>query len=156
MSDKRNKVNFLSYINNPMSKESIEVLYSANNIKLEKCSLYGDFVQSLLMISFDTYLGDEVTNQEAQLKHFQWCWDKNIENFKLEGINFNSDKLYDYFLQFMIEVFYLYKEKKPFDSTDKGLLKIWADIFNYDKPKSNSDIDTLIEIYSIFEKSMIL
>ena len=154
MNNKYDRISFLAYINNPMSKESIAVLYGAHNIKFEKCELYNDFVQSLLIIAFDTYMGDDVTNIDEQLQHFQWCWKKNARNFKLEGFTFESDKLHDYFLEFMLEVFYSYKEKKQFDFTDKGLLRIWSDIFDYTKIKTNSDIDTLIEIYVIFEKSL--
>jgi hypothetical protein len=154
MNNKYDRISFLAYINNPMSKESINMLYTSNNIKFEKCELYGDFVQSLLILAFDTYLGDDVTNPEAQVNHFKWCWERNIVNFAEEGIVFINPRLYDYFLEFMLEVFYSYSDKKPFDYTDKGLLRIWQDVFDYTKIKTNSDIDTLIEIYSIFEKSL--
>lgn len=154
MSNKYDRINFLAYLNNPMSKESISVLFASNNIKFEKCELYNDFVQSLLMLVFDTYLGDDVTDYEAQYNHFKWCWDKTVSNFSEEGINVDSQKLFNYFLEFTLEVFYSYKEKKPFDYTDKGILKIWSDIFDFTRTKTNSDVDTLIEIYTIFEKSL--
>jgi hypothetical protein len=154
MNNKYDRNSFLAYINNPMSKESVTVLFASNNIKFEKCELYSDFVQSLFMVVFDTYLGDEVTDLESQFNHFKWCWDKNINNFEKEGLFFENEKLYNYFLEFMLEVFYSYKEKKPFDYTDKGILRIWLDIFDFTKTKTNSDVDTLIEIYSIFEKSL--
>lgn len=154
MNNKYDRTSFLAYINNPMSKESVSVLFAANNIKFEKCELYSDFVQSLLMRIFDTYLGDEVTDYDAQFNHFQWCWGKTVDDFAMEGINIENPKLYNYFLEFTLEVFYSYKEKKPFDYTDKGILRIWSDIFDFTKTKTNSDVDTLIEIYTIFEKSL--
>jgi hypothetical protein len=155
MDNKYDKLSFLAYIHNPISKESIAVIYASNNIKYEKCELYSDFVQSLLMLAFDTYMGDDVMGVEDQKKHFKWCWDKVIENFKEEGISIKSDKLYDYFLEFMLEVFYTYDGKKPYDFTDEGVLKIWSDVFTYDKSKTQADMDTLVEIYKIFEKSLI-
>lgn len=148
------KLSFLAYINNPMSKESIAILFDTNNIKFEKCELYGDFVQSLLMIVFNTYLGDDITNIDEQFNHFEWCWNKNVRNFEEEGIYFNNPKLYNYFLEFMLEVFYSYPDKNKYDFTDKGTLRIWKDIFNYTSIKTNSDVDTLIEIYQLFEKSL--
>lgn len=154
MNNKYDRISFLAYINNPMSRESVTMLFNSNNIKFDKCGLYSDFVQSLLMIAFDTYLGDDVTNTEEQIEHFKWCWNKNISNFSDEGILFENPKLYNYFLEFMLEVFYSYKEKKRFDYTDRGILKIWSDIFDYNKTKTNADVDTLIEIYTIFEKSL--
>lgn len=154
MNNKYDRLSFLAYINNPMSKESVAVLFASNNIKFEKCELYSDFVQSLLMIVFDTYLGDDVMDYDSQINHFKWCWDKNVSSFANEGLIFENKKLYNYFLEFTLEVFYSYKEKKPFDYTDKGILRIWSDIFDFNKTKTNSDVDTLIEIYTIFEKSL--
>src|SRR6478609_3366581 len=115
------RVSFLAYINNPMSRESVEILYEANNIKFEKCDLYGDFVQSLLMLVFNTYMGDEYTNLDNQFKHFEWCWDKNIKNFEEEGIFFNNMKLYNYFLEFVFEVFYSNPDKENYENNEKGI-----------------------------------
>lgn len=154
MNNRYDKINFLAYINNPMSKESVTMLLNSNNIKFDKCELYNDFVQSLLMCVFDTYLGDDIMNQEDQLNHFKWCWLKTVNDFGKEGIKFENTKLYEYFLEFTIEVFYSYKEKIPLNYTDKGILKIWMDLFDFNKTKTNSDIDTLIEVYNIFEKSL--
>jgi hypothetical protein len=137
-----------------MSRENVTMLFSLNNIEFKKCELYSDFVQSLFMIIFDTYLGDDVTNREEQILHFKWCWDKNLLNFSKEGISFKNPKLYNYFLEFMLEVFYSYKEKKIFEYTDIGILNIWVDIFDYNKTKTNADADTLIEIYQIFNSSL--
>lgn len=156
MGGKYNKLSFMAYINNPMSKESITMLYSANKITFEKCELYNDFIQSLLITIFDTYLGDDVMNVDEQFNHFQWCWDKTVNIFKKEGIIFNDGKLYDYFLEFTLEVFYSNTEKPELDFTDKTLLRIWTDIFNYGKLKTNSEVDTLIELYGIFEKSLVI
>ena len=155
MDNNYDKLSFLAYIHNPISMESIAIIYASNNIKHDKCELYSDFVQSLLMLSFDTYMGDDVMSVDDQIKHFKWCWDKIIKNFEEEGIYFKSVKLYNYFLEFMLEVFYTYDGKKLYDYTDNGILKIWNDIFIYDKQKTQADVDTLVEIYNIFEKSLI-
>ena len=144
--------NFLTYINKPMSRESITMVYDANNVKFERCELYNDFTQSLLRIVFETYMGDEITDSIGKLKHFNWCWDKNTKNFKREGIIFEGDKLYEYFLEYTIQVFYS-SEKKNINFSDKDSLNLWVDLFDYSKQKTNSDMDTFIEIYKIFEKS---
>lgn len=154
MNDKSKKHNFLDYINNPMSKEGIAMLYSTNNIRFEKCELYSDFVQSLLRLAFTTYMGDDITTVEQQVQHFNWCWNKNKANFLTEGILFDNPKLYHYFLEFMIEVYYTAIDKSEALQMDKNVLKIWYNIFDYNRSKTNSDMDTLIEIYGIFEKSL--
>lgn len=152
--NKFDKTSFLAYINTPISRESVELLYQSNNIVYEKCELYGDFVQSLLMLIFNTYMGDKHTDLDNQFKHFEWCWNKNIANFKEEGIIFNNPKLYNYFLEFVFEVFYSNPDKDKYSDNEDGILSVWYDIFNYNSVKTNSDIDTLIEIYKIFDESL--
>ena len=152
--DSNDRKNFLSYINTHMSRESINILYNAHNIQYEKCELYSDFVQSLLRLIFDTYMGDEVTSVEHQIKHFNWCWKKNVENFETEGLVFESERLHSYFLEFMLEVYYTAPEKDGPNFDHKNILKLWYYIFDYNREKSNSDMDTLIEIYVLFEKSL--
>ena len=98
--DENNKNKFLNYIHKPMSLEAIKMVYTKHNIIYEKCELYLDFTKSLLIKIFDTYLGDDITNQDEQYNHFNWCWKKNIEDFKNEGFNFDEITLYSYFLEF--------------------------------------------------------
>lgn len=156
MDNKFDKTNLLGYLNNPISKESISVIYASNNIKYEKCELYNDFVQSLLLLAFSTYLGDEYMTIQDQIKHFRWCWNKVVENFKEEGIYFKNPRLYNYFLEFMLEVFYMNEGKEHETYNHISILKIWENIFNYERQKTQADIDTMIEVYNIFEKSLII
>lgn len=152
--DNRKALNFLKYINTPMSRESIIVLYNANNINLEKCELYNEFIQSLIFLVYDTYMGDDITNEKEQKNHFNWCWDKNIENFEKEGFIFNSLKLKSYFLEFMLEVYYPITKKEENKTALDNIIKLWVYIFDYNNNKSKSDMDTLIEVYKMFENSL--
>lgn len=151
--NKFNKSSFLGYINNPITKEDMMLFYKENNIKYEKCELYGDFALSLIMTIFDTYMGDDVTSLDDQFKHFEWAWQKTILNFVEEGLDFEGNLLYEYFLEFMLEVYYPIVNKNEI-TIDKKISKLWLDIFDYHRIKTNSDIDALIEIYDIFEKSL--
>jgi hypothetical protein len=151
--NKFNKNSFLGYINNPITKEDMLLFYKENNIKYEKCELYSDFALSLIMTIFDTYMGDDVTSLDDQFKHFEWSWQKTILNFVEEGLDFESNLLYEYFLEFMLEVYYPITNKNEID-IDKKISKLWVDIFDYYRTKTNSDVDALIEIYQIFEKSL--
>ncbi len=112
MDNKFDKTSLLAYLHNQISKESIAVIYASNNIIYEKCELYNDFVQSLLSLVFDTYLGDDFMSVEDQIKHFRWCWNSVVDNFKEEGIYIKNPKLYNYFLEFMLEAFYMYDGKE--------------------------------------------
>jgi hypothetical protein len=149
-----NNRNFLNYINTTLSKESLVIIYDANNIKFEKCELYRDFIQSLLALVFDTYMGDEWCDKDDQLKHFNWCWNKNIENFENEGFLFMNTNLYHYFKDYMDESFYLVEDK-----SNKKLfltnMELWDLLFNFDSKKTSFDIDILIELYHTFNNSLV-
>jgi hypothetical protein len=149
ISNKKN-LELFNYINKPMTKESILVLYAAHNIKYEKCELYSDFVISLIDLVFTTYLGDDLTSLSDQKNHFKWCWNKNVENYKLEGVYVESQKLYKYFHDFMFQVFYTVP-KSVDTKPNENIIKLWKYILDYNNNKSKSDIDTLIEVYKLFE-----
>lgn len=154
MLDKNNSLKLLNYINTKMSRESIMILYAANNITYERCELYNDYIQSLISLIFDTYMGDEITNSQEQKNHFKWCWTQNVENFKKEGININGDKLYKYFFDFILEVYYPSSNKNTNPLVHSNILRLWNYIFDYNNIKSKSDIDTLLEVYKLFEISI--
>ena len=153
MNENYDKSRFLAYIHQPMSWEAIQMIYTKNNIIFQKCELFNDFVKSLLLKVFDTYMGDDVTEPNEQLNHFNWCWNKTLEDFEGEGFMFKNVSLYNYFLEFSFEVFYPNKDKNKVDF-ETGILNIWNDLFNYSKIKTNSDIDALVEIYSMMDISI--
>ena len=155
MSGNKNKLRFMNYITSPLSDDSVTILYSTNNVKFDRVNLYLDFVISLFNVVFDTYLGDDITNQSQQKKHFEWCWDKTIENFKKEDIDFKDNMdLKLYFSEFALEVFYNLEDKDNNPNTHKNILNLWNHIFNYKGVKSRADVDSFIEIYNIFDKSL--
>jgi len=155
MGSKDNTLDFLSYIKNNLSEHTLSMLYDANKVKYDRCQLYSDFVCSLLHIVFDTYMGDEFTNKEERVNHFNWCWNKNIDNFKDENIHFKSlDELKDYFKEFLIEVYYNIEDKETKPYIKENLISLWEYLFDFKKPKTQADVDSFIEIYNIFEKSL--
>ena len=44
--------------------------------------------------------------------------------------------------------------KNKSDYTDYTILRLWLDIFDYNKLKTNADIDTFLEIYRLMEMSL--
>jgi hypothetical protein len=150
----KNRLQFMNYISTPLSDDTITILYSSNNVKFDRVELYFDFIISLLYLVFDTYMGDDITPKADQIKHFNWCWDKNISNFKNEDIIFeNNDDLKSYFSEFTLEIFYNLGIKED-TNIHQNIIKLWAHIFNYKGVKSRADIDSFIEIYNIFDKSL--
>ncbi len=142
---------FIYYIMNPLSYEQMKLLYSANNIKYDKVSLYYDFIISLNRLVDKTYLGDKYISTNDEIKgHFDWCFDKTIENFKKEKINFNNnDDLRSYFFFYYDQLYYKDKER-----TLEKIDNLPNFSFDYYKLKSMSDIDILVELYRVFEKTL--
>ena len=101
----------------------------------------------------NTFLGDDVINNEEDIKnHFNWCFNHTIKNFSKEGILFmETDLLKEYFFNFYVELFYYTPTKK--DILDK-LDKFPNMSFDYYRLKTRSDMDVLLELYRIFEKSL--
>ena len=154
-------MDFINWISKPVPEEELKIWFSVNNIVYERSELYKDFCVALMTLINDTYFGDKdgkfetevEMSDEDNMKHFDWCWNKTIENFKEEGIDFSgNNNLYEYFLNFMLETFYLSKKKS--DKLHFNLLKLWSYLFGYTIPKSRSDVDSFIEVYKLFDKSL--
>ena len=151
--------NFFNWISKPMESEDVEVWFNMNNMIPEKGELFFDFCLSLLLLVKDTYLGDESLNNETKvtlsdddkIKHFEWCWNKTIDNFKKENIRFNiKGEHYDYFSSFFMEVFYNQKNNKVRESIDSFL----GDLFNRNIPFTKSDLDLYTELYKLLDKNI--
>jgi hypothetical protein len=100
-------------------------------------------------------MGDDITSDEQRVAHFKWCWDKNIENFKAEGIEFSSTaRIYKYYLNFMLEFYYSTEDKVGNEDISINIKKIWANIFSFGSTKTRSDVDAFLEIYGLMEKSL--
>ena len=99
----------------------------------------------------DTYLGDEyIINENQKLEHYNWCFKTVIENFKKEKIIFdNVNDLKDYFFFFYDELFYKDKDKNIEKIDNLPELS-----FKFYRLKSRSDMDIMIELYRLFEKSL--
>lgn len=145
---------FLNYIYEPMSKENIEFVYKLNNINYEKCELFNDFVQSLLVLIFDTYMGDEYTDTTQQINHFKWCWKKNIADFKKEGIKIGDTKTYDYFLDIMFDLYYPSIKGEQNPDLHNNIMKLWSYMFEYNFVKSKVDMDTVVTLYKLLDQSL--
>ncbi len=150
--------NFFNYIAKPMDPDDVELWFNINNIIFEKLELYYDFCFSLYQTILITYLGDNkntetqiVLSDEDNLKHFEWCWKKNIDSFSKEEILFNSDgEHFEFFKSFFVDIFYNQKEGKMKDSIGT----FFNDLFDRDKPYTKSDLDLILSIYKSLDKNI--
>ncbi len=141
-----------------MDPDDVDIWFRVNNIIPEKMDLYYDFSFSLYYLILDTYLGDDknsetkiVLSDEDNLKHFEWCWNKTIENFQKEEITFNKKgDHYEYFLSFFTDIFYNQKENK----IKSSIGTFFNDLFDRKKPFTKSDLDMISSIYKSLDKNM--
>jgi hypothetical protein len=145
---------FLGYVRTPLNGNRLDKIYKDNGVVYERVALYNDFSKSLISKILDTYMGDKYTTSIQRNDHYDWCWNKTIEDFSIEGINFKySIDLYDYFYHFMLFYFYEDGEKIDYTSIKKSLFSLWDYILGYSTNKTLSDVDTFLEVYTIFEKT---
>ena len=151
--------NFFNYISKPIPNEEVDIWFKINNILPEKLELFSDFSQSLHDLIVETYLGDTTDSYETKIsmseedkkKHFLWCWTKTIENFRKEGLIFNSKGEHlTYFETFFQDTFYNQKE----DRIKKSLKEFFESLFNLKKPFTKSDLDMINVIYKMLDKSL--
>ena len=153
--------NFLNYITKNLDPEQVDIWFRVNNIIPEKMDLYYDLSYSLYLLIKTTYLGDENDSVETKvkmdeldnIKHFDWCWNKTIENFKKENITFEvKGEHYDYFLSLFSEIYYKQTKDNARDSIDV----FFNDLFNREKPFTQVDLDLIFNIYKTLDKNLIV
>ena len=82
-----NRESYLEFISSESYKHHLDVWYRTYNISNEKTELFYDFLISVYNLIEDTFLGEDVLNNEIeQRNHFTWCWDKTIDSFSKEKI----------------------------------------------------------------------
>jgi hypothetical protein len=118
--------------------------------------LYSDFTHSLNSLILNTYLGENdvnetkiVLSESDDKNHFEWCWNKTIDNFDKENIKFNKKgEHFDYFESFFGETFYNQKDTK----VKSSIGFFFTDLFNNEKLFTKSDLDMITTIYKLLDK----
>jgi hypothetical protein len=149
--------NFFNWMSKPIPKDEVTIWFNVHNMNYEKIDLYGDIFKSLNYNIVDTYLGDDSSetritmSDDDNLSHFNWCWDKTVDDFKKENIIIkHGGEHKDYFKQFFMDSFYNQKEV----NIKKVIPEFITDVFDIEKPFSKSDLDILTELYKLLEKNI--
>jgi hypothetical protein len=144
---------FLKYMSKPLTMDALKLVYTSNNIIFERADLYRDFVLSLNDLILETYLGDDVTNLEHQLTHFDWCWKAVSDKLNHGQINFTKNiKVKKYFVNFYFDTFYDVDKDEEYLNIS-NLSSIWELIFNYNAVKTRADLETFLTLFKLFEES---
>jgi|LakMenEpi03Aug12_release.lakeMendotaPanAssembly.Ray.scaffolds.fasta_scaffold1002617_1 hypothetical protein len=150
--------NFFNYISKPVTEEELTLWIESNNIIFERLEVYQDFVISLVLLIIDTYLGDESVDPETKIRlndddkknHFDWCWNKVINNFLKENIIIESEGEHKVFLMdFIFDLFYNQKN----DLIKESIIKFFNDVFKMSNTITKSDLDLITTIYKGFNRN---
>ena len=123
----------------------------------DRVEIYKDFTINLINYIIDFYLDAKtLASDEDIYNHYNWCFNKVCDEFKLENINFSdNDKLRNYYYDFFYHQFYKREmENKTNLVTLSFYEKFWKNIFEIDKQSNRNIINSLIEIYNIFDISI--
>ena len=152
--------NFFNWMSKPIPTDEVVIWFNVHNMVYERIELYGDIFKTLNHIIMDTYMGEPIGSssetkisltQEDKDLHFEWCWNKTVENFKKENININQTGNHkDYFKSFYMDTFYNQYEK----SVKESIPVFLDEIFDIFKPFSKSDLDMITEMYKLLEKNV--
>ena len=143
---------FYNYITEPVTVEDMRLWVRHKNIDADRAELFYDFIDSVHTVLHETFLGDDVIiNEEAKQKHFKWCWNKTIDNFKEENILFNTEgDHYEYFWNFFYESYYTDKEKRDVDNINNYFLILTK----LHILKTKSELDMLSDIYILLDSNL--
>ena len=152
--------NFFNWMSKPIPTDEVVIWFNVHNMIYERIELYGDIFKTLNHIIVDTYMGEPIgSSSETKISltpedknlHFEWCWNKTVENFKKENININSNGDHkDYFKSFYMDTFYNQLER----SVKESIPVFLDEIFDVFKPFSKSDLDMITEMYKLMEKNV--
>ena len=143
---------FYNYITEPVTTEDMRLWVRHKNIDVDRAELFYDFIDSVHTLVHETFLGDDViTNEEDKQKHFNWCWNKTITNFKEENIIFNAEgDHYNYFWNFFHQSYYTDKDKRDVDNINNYFL-ILSKLHIL---KTKSELDMLSDIYILLDSNL--
>ena len=126
--------------------------YRIHTISREKTELFHDFLNGVFSLLDETYMGYDVLFEDYdQKKHFEWCWNKTIDNLEKEKIFLKRVGVhYEYFWNFFQITYYT---PKSFDEVIKIPI-YFSELFNYQHIKNKTEFIVFLELYKLLEKNL--
>jgi len=124
------------------------------SIVKERVEIYKDFALNLLYYIYYYYLDKQTLSADEDIyNHYSWCYRKVCDEFKEEEIDFSkNEELKEYFFTYYYHQFYRANDNDEISL--KYFENFWKNIFEIDKHKNRNSINILIEIYTIYDKSI--
>ncbi len=122
----------------------------------DRVEIYKDFAMNLLYYIYNYYIDRESLSDDVDIRnHYNWCFNKVCQEFLKENLDFTAnEELKEYFYMYYYNQFYKIKDNVKQDTSLANYEKFWKNIFEIDKQKSKNLINILIEIYTIYDKSI--
>jgi hypothetical protein len=122
----------------------------------DRVEIYKDFALNLLYYIYHYYIDKETLSENQDiLNHYSWCYNKVCDEFLKEGLDFTkNEELKQYYYAYYYHQFYKIKENSNHDTSLAYYEKFWKSIFEIDKQKNKNIINILIEVYTIYDKSI--
>ena len=119
----------------------------------DRVEIYKDFTINLLNYIIAFYLDNKTLSLDVDIRnHYNWCFNKVCDEFKEEDLDFSKNEdLRRYFYDFFYHQFY---KRDNQDITIVYYEKFWLNIFNIDKQNNKNVMNTMVELYNIFDKSV--
>lgn len=120
----------------------------------DRVEIYKDFTINLLHYIYKYYIDRESLSADEDIRnHYSWCFRKVCDEFLLEDLDFtDNEELKEYFYLYFYHQFYNIKNNNEISL--EYFEKFWKPIFEIDKQNNKNYINILVEIYSIFDKSV--
>lgn len=141
---------FLNYFKKPLPREDILNYYKISKIEEPKVTLLRNIVTSLFSLIYDTYLGDDIMNNNDRDIHFEWCWNKLTTDFKTIDIDLTEKNNFKRWIKSVCFDNFYNDNSKEKDGILLSTKKLWESILDMDDIKSRSDVDLLIDIYNYY------
>jgi len=123
----------------------------------DRVETYKDFTFNLLYYINKYYIDKDSLYENSDIRdHFSWCYNKTCADFKLEGIDFSTNKvLKKYFYSYYyVQLYTTEKFNGQEDLPLANYEKFWRIIFDYSRMNNKTATGLLIEIYNIFDKTI--
>jgi hypothetical protein len=63
-------------------------------------------------------------------------------------------ELKEYYRDFLVEVYYSMPDKESSGEKIDNIVLFWKQLFDYNTSKTKADVDCLLSVYKLFEKSI--
>jgi len=152
MTNKRREL--INELKKSLTLSELQIFYKRNNINFQEIDTFHDLAISLTETVHSTYLGDDVMKDGSQLRHFDWCWQKVLDDLKKENLEFKPNStLYKYFVKYFKDMYYTRENK---GESARVITRYWDLIMSYNTTKPHGELRIFLNLYKLMRKNLVI